>query len=297
MAQVSHRGRTVFAMSLRRIPFALRALFAVTALIACLAYGISAWGVFGFAREIWRLPLSLCFAAAIAADLLSLAGALASYVLRDANAKVRAYTWSVFFVMTGLSVGAQESFAASRGLPPSARVASGAIVIALAASVHLLIVGKRHAPPSGAPEFAKIVETPAPAEANAKNSQPQAKRTDSDDKPHVPAEPARIAAPATGAAAGAVIEQPPKRTKRPSTATVDHDDISRRVLAKEITYEQARIEGGVKTRRSVELWVAAYRERHPVADVITKRAPDATPTPIDLVPINGYDRAAEGVTS
>lgn len=137
----------------RRLPLALVALFAVVGTIAALAYAINAWQVFGFASHVWHLPFVLCMGAAVVADALSLSGLFATYLLRNAPRRVRAYAWSVFLGMTGLSIAAAESFASWRRLPVaqqadgeafSAQVAAGAIVVALAFATHLLIVANRH---------------------------------------------------------------------------------------------------------------------------------------------------------
>ncbi len=136
----------------RRLPFALVALFVVVGLIAALAYAINAWQVFGFARHVWKLPVALCFGAAVVADALSLSGLFATYLLRSAPRKVRGYAWIVFLAMTGLSIAAAESFAVWRRLPPSealgSQVAAGGIIVALALATHLLIIAKRHVAPT-----------------------------------------------------------------------------------------------------------------------------------------------------
>lgn len=145
--------------SLRKVPFALGALYVVVSLIAFAAYAICAWQVFGFSSHVWRLPRELSFGAAVVADLLSLAGLFATYQLRRASGWVQAYAWAVFLGMAGLSIAAAESYATWRFAPigakpetvGDARVASAAIVIALALAVHLLIICRNHAPGAEAP--------------------------------------------------------------------------------------------------------------------------------------------------
>lgn len=160
--------------SLRELPAPLLALFAVVAAIALCAYAISAWQVFGFASHVWRLPGELCIAAAIVADLLSLAGLFATYLLRRAKLFVQLYAWFVFLAMTGLSIAAAESYASWRFAKPfarpdvtfDARVASGAIVIALALAVHLLIICRNHLTPEG------VFTERAPREVKAERREP-----------------------------------------------------------------------------------------------------------------------------
>lgn len=140
-------------LALRSPTPALAALFVVVGVIAAFAYGINAWQVFGFAQHVWRLPAALCYAAAVVADSLSAAGLFATYLLRFAPLRVRAYAWVVFLGMTGVSIAAAESFAMWRRLAAElraengwgdAQIASGVIVVALALSMHLLIVVRRY---------------------------------------------------------------------------------------------------------------------------------------------------------
>jgi hypothetical protein len=233
------------------MPFALAALYAVTTPIAGLAYGISAWGVYGFANTVWHLPVALCVAAAVVADLLSLAGALATYVLRDAPLKVRAYTWAVFFGMTLLSFGAQEAFASARtigdhdehvGVP--ARIASGAIVLALALAVHLLIVVRRNAPSTAV----QIVREPGAAKPSGPVFQYA--------KPIGPA-----LAPKTRTATprrNRVVE-PLGRAGR--AANPKRDQWAKAVVEGGETASDVARRAGVSSR-AVQKWAEAYRAEH-----------------------------------
>jgi hypothetical protein len=240
-----------------RMPFALAALYAVTTPIAALAYGISAWGVYGFANTVWHLPFAGCIAAAVVADLLSLAGALATYVLRDSRLRVRAYTWGVFFGMTALSLGAQESFASARtigkngehvGVP--ARIASGAIVLALALSVHLLIVVRRNAPDA----TTRSVREHPPAEVPAAVAKPTFQYA----KPIGPVPPPK---PQTD---GRRRSRQPQPTGRPGrTANPNRDKWARAVVeGGEDTADVARRAG--VSPRAVQKWAETYRAQHAI---------------------------------
>ena len=323
-------------MTLRRLPFALRSLFVVVAVIASLAYAINAWQVFGFAAKVWRLPFVLCFGAAIVADALSLAGLFATYLLRSARWHVRAYSWFVFLLMTSLSIAAAESFARWRMLPtatkdtlarePSlivsdsaagrvlsdASVAAAAIVVALTMSVHLLILSVRHAP-AGPPAAER-----SPGHTGlTREHQPllplgilMRRRTKAADPPAFPQanEPAAPSPTPERPEAPSPAPAPPKEARKPAprpSATsrngrrngVDRDDIAARVLAGQLTYEAAMAEGQVGTRRAVELWVKDYRERHP--DVTVRRdlaTPELGPT-AEKPQINGRTPELKGVAS
>jgi hypothetical protein len=226
----------------------LVALFIVVSLIAAFAYGISAWQVYGFAQNVWGLPFELRFAAAVIADLLSLAGLFATYLLRTAKVSVRAYAWVVFLLMTGLSIAAAESFAHWRTLSPMeqaiathkgglpAQVASGAVVVSLALAVHLLIIVRRHAPlPSES-------VAPVPPE-----------------KPQVKAAPIAPPAPIVPPAEPKRIARPKSPTPVPPRASATHSEAADRVIAEKATAKEVATELGVSPR-AVQLWVQARRK-------------------------------------
>lgn len=222
----------------------LVALFIVVSLIAAFAYGISAWQVYGFAQHVWGLPFELRFAAAVIADLLSLAGLFATYLLRTAKGSVRAYAWVVFLLMTGLSIAAAESFAHWRTLTPveqiiathqgglPAQVASGAVVVSLALAVHLLIIVRRHAP--------------LPAESVTL----------------VPQEKPQVKAEAVAPSAHVAPLAPPKQIARPKPAAPapisNHAAAADRVIAGKVASAEIAAELGVSPR-AVQLWVKARR--------------------------------------
>jgi hypothetical protein len=317
--------------SLRRLPFALRALFAVVALIALFAYVISAWQVFGFARFVWQLPFVLCFGAAVVADLLSLSGLFATYLLREANWHVRAYAWVVFLLMTGLSIAAAESFAEWRRLTEAqqrayshidAQFAAGAIVVALALAVHLLIVCVRHvdvaerALDRPARPAARPVRTPAPAPAEPRRRWWTRKRQDTPTPAPAPLDVPELVTDGAFTQAGPISDAVPltapdgqaakprrtapkqeqaSRRGRPvdPVKQAEHDRVAARVVAGTVTTTQAAAEQGVSTK-SVQNWVASFRERHPDR---TARRDLATPMlgPDDQAAETGKPQLAEGV--
>lgn len=255
-----------------RFGFALLALFAVVALIAVLAYTISAWQVFGFARHVWKLPLPLCYGAAVVADLLSLSGLFATYVLREAKLRVRFYAWTVFVGMTALSIAAAESFAHYRKVSGPAQFAAGAIVVALALAVHLLIVAVRH---SSAAMTAEQEPTPPPSPATTTQLRPARKTVSTEaatpsSTPTAP--PARPAKPPAGSnkASGRGRQVDPEQQRQ-------HDRVALEVIAARTSVKDAATEQGVSTR-TIQNWVASFRERKPVAASLADQAvPPAEP--------------------
>jgi hypothetical protein len=270
------------------MPAPLRGLFAVVFAIAGCAYAISAWQVFGFAKHVWHLPVELCFAAAIVADLLSLAGLFATYLLRRAKAAVQLYAWFVFLAMTALSIAAAESYATWRFASPAARpdvtfdarVASAAIVIALALAAHLLVICRNHLTPEAEPPAvpepapkAKAVPAPAP-----KPTGPQ---------PEAPAAPVvRKERPETGK----TQVKAPVKTRKDDGKTGHRDALVRDIIAGRKTTLGVADSEGVSVR-AVQLWVKAYHERHPKApESVVRLFPAETlaaVTSTNVAPVNG----------
>ncbi len=262
----------------RRLPFALAALFAVVVLFAVIAYVVNAWQVYGFAKHVWKLPTSLAFAIAIGTDLLSLACAFATYLLRAAKLRVRAYAWLMFFGMTGLSFGAAESFAQSRNMPAlSAHIASGAIVVALTAAVHLLIVCVRHVP--------RVATLAAPAEASfpppagtpsheiVASTFPHVDPDRTLSRPATPAEAAEHAATAARRPATRKTAPPSKpasagRRGRPvdTDGQRHRDQVAHAVLNGRVTKVQAADQEG-KSVRSIEKWIESFELRGGTATI------------------------------
>ena len=260
----------------------LFALFAVVSLIAAFAYGISAWQVYGFADHVWGLPLPLRFASAVIADLLSLAGLFATYLLRTASLRVRAYAWSVFLLMTALSIAAAEAFAHWRTLDPDAQevathqgglasqVASGAVVVSLALAVHLLIVVRRH-----------VMEPPTAAAARTPTN------------PAATVAPPLARTPAT-AAPKPIAAQQPKPVVAPANKPAGKSPEARDAFARRVVEQGERpadiaVEAGV-SKRAVEMWAGRYRERHP------DRPPSMQRIEFDITPDQHLNGAAPDVT-
>lgn len=279
--------RPLFARSETQRPPALVALFAVVALVAFFAYVISAWQVYGFARHVWKLPLILSFAAAVVSDLLSLSGLFSTYLLRAAHWRVRAYAWTVFLLMTALSILAAESFSSWRRLSDArkdapdaghldSQIASGAIVVALTLAVHLLIVTRRHTEQ----------EQEAPAEEPAREAPPkQVRQSAPEQKPQVKAEVKPTPPPARPVA--------PRPTRPALTSGKAEDPVKatavRQILAGEKKPAEVAAELG-KNKRTVELWVAAARTATPPATPV-QSAPEL-PKQVTVLPaappVNGH---------
>jgi putative effector of murein hydrolase LrgA (UPF0299 family) len=121
------------------------ALVTGTGAVVTVAFVLSFYGLNDFGRRIMRLPISLSVLVPIGLDVFSLCGILATYLLRRATWRVRAYTWLVFFVPAGLSIAGNVAHAEHRQLGLAGVVAAALIPVILALATHLVVVVQRHA--------------------------------------------------------------------------------------------------------------------------------------------------------
>jgi hypothetical protein len=128
-------------------------------LVLAIAFAMSFHGLFVFGREVMEWALGLCILAPLGLDVLSMVGLLATFIVRDAPARVRAYMWAMFGSTVVLSVAGNATAAMvllAGDAPVSLDVRGwtyrqvaavvGAAVwpVAAAAALHALIVVRRH---------------------------------------------------------------------------------------------------------------------------------------------------------
>lgn len=118
-----------------------------TALVVITAFALSFYGLNDFARRVMRLPAILAMFVPIGLDIFSLCGILATYLLKHAEWRVRAYTWTVFLVPAGLSIAGNLVHAQHRHLGQPGVVAAALIPVILALATHLVVVVQRHSGP------------------------------------------------------------------------------------------------------------------------------------------------------
>jgi hypothetical protein len=128
----------------------LRIVIALVSLSAFAAFAIQAWFAYGFAREVWKLPTVLSFAVPVANDLFIVTLMVVSFLLREAEARVRVYVWCVLGLGIASQIGAAWSFEQWRSHGSHYGVSVAALVPAglLAASLHSLIIAARHIGPT-----------------------------------------------------------------------------------------------------------------------------------------------------
>lgn len=127
--------------------------------VLVIAFAMSYHGLFVFGREIMRWAPWLCALAPIGLDVLSMVGLFATFIVRDANWRVRAYMWTMFGATVALSVagnavaaivlfdavaGVSLDFSQWGYRQVGAVVGAAVWPAASAAALHALIVVRRH---------------------------------------------------------------------------------------------------------------------------------------------------------
>ena len=125
-----------------RVAFAV--LICCTVLVALVSFALSFYGLNDYGRTVMRLPVWLSPLVPLGVDLFSLCGIAATYLLRRAPGQVRAYSWLVFLVPTGLSVAGNLAHGESRALARAGLVGAAVAPVILALATHLVVVVRRH---------------------------------------------------------------------------------------------------------------------------------------------------------
>jgi nitrate reductase NapE component len=219
-----------------------RVVFAVLSLSAVTAFAIQAWMTFGFAKEVWGMPVELCFALVFALDVFAVMWMILSYLLRNTGWP-RFIAFVVFLFAIGAQVLAAEMFGAHRGWSEEVRWFSAVPALLLALSQEGVILWRTY-------RSRRMLRTQPPATVAPPAVTREPRKTTT--TPPVPPAPRPPAPAATAAPAGGKRE----------TARAEHDKVAQRVIAGQVTKEQAATDTG-KSIRAVELWIADYRKRHP----------------------------------
>lgn len=127
--------------------------------VLVIAFAMSFHGLFTFGRKIMQWEPWLSSLAPVGLDVLSMVGLLATFIVRDAPWRVRAYMWAMFGATVALSVAGNAVAAvvafdgvAAVSLDPSrwgyrqvgAVIGAAVWPAAAAAALHTLIVVRRH---------------------------------------------------------------------------------------------------------------------------------------------------------
>jgi hypothetical protein len=119
-------------------------VFAVVFANAATQFAIQAWMTFRFATDVWRIPEPLCVALIFALDLFAVMFMVFTYLLRDVRLRTKFYVWSVFAVGVGAQLFAAELYGAHQSWELPVRIFAGLPSLFLAASLHGLIIWRRH---------------------------------------------------------------------------------------------------------------------------------------------------------
>lgn len=122
---------------------AYRALLGLTVAVGAVTFTLSFVGLRDYGIRVEQLDPWLAPLVPIGVDVLSLCGVAATYLLRQARARVRAYAWLVFGVAVALSVAGNLTHAVARHMSPAGMVGAAAWPILLALTSHLVIVTRR----------------------------------------------------------------------------------------------------------------------------------------------------------
>lgn len=165
--------------------FAYWALLACTLLVGVVTFVLSFHGLDDYGRRVGKVG-ALSFLVPLGVDGLTLVAVAATFLLRHAPLRVRAYAWSVFLIANALSVGGNLSHAHAQNLSWDGAVGAAAAPVLLTLASHLVIVTKRaldRTPPRPVAAAAPRVTTPAatparsdtrpPAPADSKPRQPR----------------------------------------------------------------------------------------------------------------------------
>lgn len=119
-------------------------VFAAVSANSATQFAIQAWMSYGFAREVWRIPLPLCVAVIVALDLFVTLFMILTYLLRSARLRTKTFVWSVLVGGIGSQLFAAEQFAAHEGWPGAVELFAALPALFLAASLHGLIIWRSH---------------------------------------------------------------------------------------------------------------------------------------------------------
>jgi hypothetical protein len=122
---------------------AVWALLGFAIVVAAVTFVLSFHGLDGYGRDVARVGERLSWLVPLGVDGLTLTAVAATFLLRNAAWRVRAYAWFVFVVANGASVAGNLSHGKSQHLSPDGMVGAAAWPLLLALASHLAIVTRR----------------------------------------------------------------------------------------------------------------------------------------------------------
>lgn len=241
---------------------ALAVLLGATVLVAAVTFVLSFHGLTDYGQRVAGIEGRLAWLIPLGVDGLTLCAVAATFLLRHAELRVRAYAWLVFGVAVAASVAGNLSHAASRRLTSDGMVGAAAWPILLALASHLVIVSRRAMERQGA----------ATSPGTAPTAPPPASHRDVAPAPSAPP----TAAEATETASPPAARRTPARRR---TATAKPDDARSEARRRYADGDKvAEIVLALKvSRKTVERWTSDLRQQREVSqsrDASTEQADD-----------------------
>jgi len=234
-------------------------VFAGLAANALTAFALQAWMTFGFAAKVWVIPAPLCVALIVALDVFAIMFMILTYLLRGSGWP-RFVATCVFVFAIAAQVFAAEQYGNAENWTTPVRWFSALPAVFLAASQEGVILWRTHRTDRA------DKEQPAPAEREPARTLPSAKPREVNAAPIID-RPARADKPPASPPVSSGKTPKPPRIRGRRGRGVDPAEQERRDLI------AASVLGGVEKKtaassagvsvRSVEFWIASYRERHP----------------------------------
>jgi hypothetical protein len=160
-------------------PWAYRFLLGADVFVGAVSFVMSFHGLYDLLKRVVHLPWQLAGLGPLGVDGLTLVAVAATFLLRRAPRRVRAYAWTAFAFPTLLSVGGQIVDAHVRELSAAGVVIAAVWPVLFALAAHLTVVVRRwwrRVAPVPAPVAAVTEQADLPADGEPDSDEPRVKR-------------------------------------------------------------------------------------------------------------------------
>jgi hypothetical protein len=160
-------------------PWAYRFLLGTDGFVGAVSFVMSFHGLYDLLIRVVHLPWQLAGLGPLGVDGLTLVAVAATFLLRRAPRRVRAYAWTAFAFPTLLSVGGQIVDAHVRGLSAAGVVIAAVWPVLFALAAHLTVVVRRwwrRVAPVPAPVAEVTEQVDLPTDVEPDSDEPKSKR-------------------------------------------------------------------------------------------------------------------------
>jgi hypothetical protein len=221
-------------------------VFVILAANAATAFLIQAWMTYGFAKEVWELPRTLCFALIVALDLFAVMYMVLTYLLRSTGWP-RFVATVVFLFAVGAQVFAAELYGEHEGWTTEVRWFAALPAVFLALAQEGVILWRSHR--NDLTRVDKPADLPpAPTKPQPVRAAPVASEAPRKERPETGKTQVKPPAPRSAA-----LRKEARKDEVPESVA--------RVLAGETPAVVAASLG--KTTRAVQIRVQNWRKQHP----------------------------------